>query len=629
MCGILGLASIFSNDKSDTLILQRDAMVHRGPDDAGVWWSADLRVALAHRRLAIVDLSPGGHQPMLAANGRYCITFNGEIYNFQELRQILVAKGYIFRSSSDTEIILAAYEEWGIDCLQYLNGMFAFGLYDADKQQLFLARDRVGEKPLFYQLTQKSILFASELKALMADPAFPRRLNLDALDCYLASGYVPGELCILQGVKKLPPAHALTFDLNSGRTRIWRYWQIPDSPTHDSSDSPANTEALLDELECLLERAVKRQLVADVPVGILLSGGVDSSLTTAMAAQAVSNVKTFTIRFPGYGHYDETEHARLIAQHFDTDHIELEAEPSTIELLPLLARQFDEPMVDSSMIPTYLVCKLARRYCTVVLGGDGGDELFGGYLHYSRLLRIQERLGWLPYALRRAGAGLASDYLPSGFKGRNWLRALDYDIGHGLPPIPNIFFSPSERRRLVRQDLRDRQIIGKAAEHLRLRCIPLESDLLQRATRMDFANYLPEDILVKVDRASMLTSLEMRAPWLDYHIVEFAFGKIPASLRATTAGRKVISKLLAQRLLPAKFDVNRKWGFSIPLSTWLKEKNWSDFFQQILLESDSQFFCKDYVKKLFDKRTKGGITTERLFGLVLFELWAREYRVQY
>ena len=240
-----------------------------------------------------------------------------------------------------------------------------------------MARDRAGEKPLFYAIINGALRFASELKALMADPTMPRRIDPEALDCYLARGFVPGERCILQGVKKLPPAHALVFNLESGQSRLWRYWQLPELDAAAAADQ-ADDAALLDELESLLEDAVRRQLVADVPVGILLSSGVDSSLVTAMAVRATPKVKTFTIRFPGYGQYDETEHARLIAQHFGTEHVELEAVESTVDLLPLLARQFDEPMVDSSMIPTYLVSQLIRQYCTVALGGDGGDELFGG-----------------------------------------------------------------------------------------------------------------------------------------------------------------------------------------------------------------------------------------------------------
>lgn len=399
MCGIVGIVSAKPIEGCSWLHQAREALVHRGPDDAGEWWAPDGRVGLAHRRLSILDLSPAGHQPMADESGELHIVFNGEIYNHRELRAELEGKGHRFRSRTDTEVILYAYREWGSECLPRLNGMFAFGLYDMRSGSLILARDRAGEKPLFYHLADGTLRFGSELKALLADPALPRSIDPEALDCYLATGYVPGERCILRGYRKLPPAYALLFDVRRGSARMWRYWQLPDLlPDAQTTDEAA----ALEELEHLLEDAVRRQLVADVPVGVLLSGGVDSSLVTAMAVRSDARVKTFTIRFPGHGKLDETEHARLIARHFGTEHTELAAEPTTANLIPKLARQFDEPMVDSSMIPTFMVAQLVRQHCTVALGGDGGDELFGGYQHYSRLLWMQKHLGWLPPRLKQA-----------------------------------------------------------------------------------------------------------------------------------------------------------------------------------------------------------------------------------
>lgn len=291
MCGILGIAAQSPEINQELFVIQRDKLSHRGPDGAGMWWSADGCVRLAHRRLAVLDLSPAGHQPMVDESRSLHIVFNGEIYNYRDLRRELEGKGHRFRSSSDTEVILAAYQAWGVECVQRLNGMFAFGLYDAERRILFLARDRAGEKPLFYRHTSGTLSFASELKALLADPSFPRQLDPEALDCYLAFGYVPGNRCILRGVNKLPPAHALSFDLNSGVSRIWRYWKLPDQPAVQGGHGSVDETALLDELEFLLDDSVRRQLVADVPVGILLSGGVDSSLTTAMAVRGASGAK--------------------------------------------------------------------------------------------------------------------------------------------------------------------------------------------------------------------------------------------------------------------------------------------------------------------------------------------------
>jgi asparagine synthase (glutamine-hydrolysing) len=434
-------------------------------------------------------------------------------------------------------------------------------------------------------------------------------------------GFVPGERCILQGVKKLPPAHAMTFDLKTGEVRVWRYWRLPELETSSVAGAPNEIE-LLEELESLLEDAVRRQLVADVPVGILLSGGVDSSLVTAMAARAAPKVKTFTIRFPGHGKYDETEHARLIARHFGTEHVELEAAESTLDLLPLLARQFDEPMVDSSIIPTYLVSRLIRDHCTVALGGDGGDELFAGYPHYNRLLWMQQRLGWIPRSLRIPVAKVAEALLPVGFRGRNWLQGLEVDLQSGLP-LSASYFDRTTRPRLMS----GQKNWKLAAEDIREERIPQEVDLLQRATRMDFENYLAEDILVKVDRASMLNSLEVRAPLLDYRVIEFAFGRVPPRLKATATLRKVLLKRLTSRLLPPEFDYHRKQGFSIPLASWLRSGPWQSFFREVLLEPGNILFSHKMVSNLLDGQAKGRANTERLFALVMFELWRREYQV--
>ncbi len=621
MCGIIGIAAQSPVSDRGWLALGRHALRHRGPDDAGEWWSADGCVGVGHRRLAIIDLSPAGHQPMQDADGGSCIVFNGEIYNFADLRQELMAQGHAFRSHSDTEVILAAYRQWGTDCLSRLNGMFAFALYDSRRRQLFLARDRAGEKPLFYAPADGALRFASELKGLMADPALPRRIDPEALDCYLAMGFVPGERSMLRGVKKLPPAHALVFDLNNGESRLWRYWQLP-QPNASAAHDQADEAELLDELEALLENAVRRQLVADVPVGVLLSGGVDSSLVTAMAVRAAPRVKTFTIRFPGFGQYDETGHARLIARHFGTEHLELVATESTVDLLPLLARQFDEPMVDSSMIPTHLVSRLVREHCTVALGGDGGDELFGGYAQYSRLLRLQQKLGGIPQSLRLTVAKAAEVLLPVGFRGRNWLQGLGVDLQAGLPLIASLFDRGTRERLMARQGAWE-----LAAERIREQRIPKSADLLQRATRMDFGNYLAEDILVKVDRASMLNSLEVRAPLLDYQLIEFAFGKVPSHLKATADSRKILLKKLTQRVLPLEFDRQRKQGFSIPLASWLQSGPWKAFFREVLLDSDNTVFDRKQVSSLLAGQAKGRVNSERLFALVLFELWRREYRV--
>jgi asparagine synthase (glutamine-hydrolysing) len=595
-----------------------DAIAHRGPDDSGVWWSEDGRIGLGHRRLSIIDLSAAGHQPMFDETRRLVIVFNGEIYNFQALRQHLGSLGHQFRSYTDTEVLLGAYREWGEGCLERLNGMFAFALYDAARRTVFLARDRAGEKPLFYSLSNGTLRFGSELKALLADRAMPRVVDLEALDCFLALGFVPGDRCILQGVKKLPAAHSLTFELETGNTRVRRYW-APPAPA--PADAPADDEALLAELEGLLEDSVRGQLVADVSVGVLLSGGVDSSLITAMAVRCSPRVKTFTVRFPRHGQYDETEYARLIARHFGTEHIELSAPESTVDLLPRLAAQFDEPMADSSMIPTFLVSRLIREHCTVALGGDGGDELFGGYPHYNRLLWLRQRMRSIPRPLLQAAAASAR-LLPVGFKGRNWLSSLSTDLESSVPLISQVFDRVS-RQRLMSDDHR----LPLVAERIRELRLGHQGDLLQRATLADFENYLPEDILVKVDRASMLNSLEVRAPMLDHRMIEFAFGKVPTRLKTTSQSRKVLLKRLCGRVLPKEFDQDRKQGFSIPLGAWLRGGPWRDAVQETLLGANDSPFDRRFVRRLLAGQQRGRANSERLFALTLFELWRRHYGV--
>jgi asparagine synthase (glutamine-hydrolysing) len=591
-------------------------MRHRGPDDADEWWAANGMVGLAHRRLAVIDLSPAGRQPMQDASGELVIVFNGEIYNFVELRRELAAQGYAFRSTSDTEVILAAYREWGADCVTRLEGMFAFAIYDSRSGQLVLARDRAGEKPLFYSAFDGGLRFSSEVKGLLEDASLSRIVDRASLDCYLAQGFVPGDRSILAGVRKLPPAHALLLNVATGDFNVWRYWRPPElSPTSDEAE-------LLDELEAVLANAVRRQLIADVPLGVMLSGGVDSSLVTAFAVRAASTIKTFTVRFPGHRDQDETQHARLIASHYSTDHVELDAGVIDVGVLEPLARQFDEPLIDSSMVPTYLVSRLVRAQCTVALGGDGGDELFGGYAHYDRLLKMQRRFGWLPRNLRASAAWLGERVLPVGFKGRNWVQGLGADLDVSVPMIASYF-----ARRTRRELMAGVQASPLVAEESSERRSHISGDLLQRATRLDFETYLPEDILVKVDRASMLSSLEVRAPMLDVSVMEFAFRKVPSKLKATPTSRKVLLKKLADRVLPRDFDRTRKQGFSIPLATWLKGGRWRKYFEDVLLDVGQKTFNRDVIRRLLEGQNRGLANSERLFGLLMFELWRREYRV--
>jgi asparagine synthase (glutamine-hydrolysing) len=621
MCGIVGYVSINGQLPRPLLLQMRDTLRHRGPDDEGAWWSEDGVVALGHRRLAIIDLSSAGRQPMADSSGRLQIVFNGEIYNYQEVRRELETRNHVFRTATDTEVILEAYLEWGDDCLRRLNGMFALALYDRTRRQLLLARDRAGEKPLFYRHDHGTLSFASELKALLADPSCPRVLDLEALDFYLAFGYVPGERCLLSGIHKLPQGHALTFDLASGQARTLRYWELP----QPSSEAAPQDEELVAELEAILLDSVRLRLIADVPVGIMLSGGVDSSLVVAMAARVSSRrVKTFTISFPGDVGFDEAPFAREVARHFDTEHVELAAEMATVDLLPELARQYDEPIGDSSMVPTYLVSRLIRREATVALGGDGGDELFGGYWQHTWVQQQARLGGWIPRSAKRVARSAISRLLPVGTTGRNYIYGLTAEWPMNIVQF-NVFFDEDARHRLLAPLGARRPRRGAPEAYKAGLCADRQSPL-QQATALDFRTYLVDDILVKVDRASMLCSLEVRAPFLDPRLIEFAFGKVPDRLRATAHERKILSRRLAERLLPPTLDLKRKQGFAPPLRKWLKG-DWGRFIEDVLTGGEADLFDRRIVKQLLAGQRGGFSNMQRLFALTMIELWRREYRV--
>ena len=602
--------------------MMRDSMVHRGPDDSDVWWSPDRQVGLGHRRLAIIDLSPGGHQPMLDCRGELVITFNGEIYNYQELRRELQGRGHHFRTASDTEVILEAYREWGTACVSRFNGMFAFSLYDVALKQLFLARDRAGEKPLYYRHSSDGFIFASELKAIMSDPRMQRKINLYSLDQYLTYGYISGSRCIIEGVDKLPQAHAMVYKLETNELHRWCYWKLPEP----SEQNNLFSDVLLDELETLLRDSVRLRLIADVPVGIMLSGGLDSSLVAAIAAQVSSHpVNTFTASFPGNKDFDESPHARLVAQHFGTKHSELAIEPASVDLLSELVRQFDEPIGDQSIIPTYLISRLIKGSAKVALVGDGGDELFGGYPHYSLILRLNRLRSCFSPMVRKLISDLASRFLPVGTRGRNHLIGFHKELSYSIAHI-NLFFDFFTRKHLLSPLAKRMTISHISQEVARSYAFPSDLSAVQQMTMMDFKTTMVDDYLVKVDRASMMASLEVRAPFLDHRLVEFAFARVPDDLRVTASERKILLRLLAKRLLPATLDLRRKQGFVMPLATWFNGK-WGDFMCDVLEGADQDLFDKGEIRKLIVLQKKGYANTHRLFALTMFELWRRHYKV--
>jgi asparagine synthase (glutamine-hydrolysing) len=554
MCGIAGISGWSAESTGDVRVLVDEMsrrLAHRGPDDTAAWVAEDSRVALTHRRLAIVDLSPRGRNPMSWDDGRLVITFNGEIYNFRELRAELEQNGFRFRSDTDTEVILAAYDRWGTDAVGRFAGMFAFALWDRERRRLWLVRDRLGKKPLYYVERAGTLRFASELKALMTDAAFPRVIDRDALQLYLRYGYIPAPLTIFEHARKLPPAHYLVWE--NGRAALSRYW----NPLDSLAARPAE-EHVEERFEDVLKLAVRQRMLADVPVGAFLSGGVDSSLIVAlMQEQAAQRVKTFTIRF-AQAEFNEADHAAAVAQHLGTEHWEDTC--GAVEMLGAVDQvieTFDEPFADSSAIPTYLVSRKTRQHVTVALSGDGGDELFFGYPRY----RYHADASWalrLPGPVRRA-VGTASRRLPN----RRLQRIGDVLEGNDSDLYGRfVAWHQAEQARHITGGS-----LATAAAYTDMFNQLGNVDPALRPGLLDLVTYLPDDILTKVDRASMAVALEVRAPLLDHRVVEFALG-LPLSFKRRGRDTKWLLKQLLYRRVPRELVDRPKMGFGVPLRQW-------------------------------------------------------------
>lgn len=618
MCGIIGFASSYTKVDLSVLKSQLQALKHRGPDFDDVWISSDKTVGLGHSRLAIIDLSSQANQPMHSGDQKIHITFNGEIYNFKSIKNSLQSLHYKFNTESDTEVLIVAYQHWGIHMLNYIQGMFAFCIYDENLQTLIIARDRVGEKPLYYCHQENTFRFASESKALIQHSTQKLIINQNALFNYLTRGYVQGHQSMVENIFKLPPGHYGLYSLRENQFSIRNYWTLPE---FDNEQIPKSSEQLVEECTEILDHAVQDQLVSDVPLGVLLSGGVDSSLITAFASRHLPKVKTFTVTFPQYAKFDESRHAKLIADYFNTEHHVLAVDRITCDIIPQLAIQYDDPLCDTSMIPTFLVSQLIRQHCTVAVGGDGGDELFGGYSHYDRMIKVAQTTKYIPGGLKKL-VSKTTQYLPLGFKGRTWLTNLNTNFDKEIPLIASIFDEHNLKRLLINPleaFLGQTNPISSTIHH--------RQDLLQRATRMDFMNYLPEDILVKVDRASMLKSLEIRAPLLDVKMIEFAFSQVPSHLKASSTLKKILLKKIAAKILPSEFDLTRKQGFSIPISEWLRQAEWNTFMKDILYSKEQDIFDKKYLQQIIKNHEKGADNGNRIYGLILFTLWKNHYHL--
>jgi asparagine synthase (glutamine-hydrolysing) len=618
MCGINGVFHYRGGVADRALVTrQSDLMRHRGPDGSGVWNEGP--VALGHRRLSIVDLSPGGRQPMANEDESLWVTFNGELYNWPELKGVLAGRGHRFRGNSDTEALLHLYEEHGEGLLERVRGMFAFGLFDRSRRRLLLARDRVGKKPLYYHDDGRRLVFASELKALLLDPSVPREVDEEALADYLTFQYVPSPGCIWKGVRKLPPAHYLVCDGEG--LRVARYWSYP-----VGVDAGRTVEHYREGLRARLAEAVRLRLMSDVPLGAFLSGGIDSSVVVALMAQAVPEpIRTFSIGFEEQD-FSELEHARRVAAHLGTEHHELIVRPRALELLPKLVWQMDEPFADASMIPTSYVAEMARRDVTVALSGDGGDEAYGGYVTYP-WARAYARLDWLPRPLREL-AGLPAGWLhPDDPLGRK-LRRLPLDVADRHLEVM-AFFPPRDLARLLSQELsahlRNHDPFAAAREvHARAAAVTAPIPAL---LHLDAVTYMTDDVLAKVDRTSMMHSLEVRCPLLDQEVLEFVAG-IPFEYKLRGGVTKWILRECARDLLPPETLARGKQGFGMPLGRWFGA-DFGRLARELLYDPRSVgrgWFAPGAVRDLLeapgwtdDRRAR------RTWALVCLELWAQTY----
>jgi len=650
MCGISGFIDIAFKKKINELesLIARmsDTLRHRGPDDKGFWIDEHYGIALGHRRLSIIDLSQEGHQPMVSACGRFVVVYNGEIYNFKLLRNDLQSEGFMFRGQSDTEVMLAAISSYGIEkAVKKFNGMFAFALWDRLERNLYLCRDRLGEKPLYYGFVNNSFVFASELKAIVEFPGFNKEVDRQALVSYLRYNCIPAPYSIYKNFKKLYPAEILTFKAQTNEIKSSFYWSAFDvAKDCESKPWTKNAEDTLEEAEGLLRDAVKMRMESDVPLGVFLSGGIDSSLVTAlMQAQSSLAVKTFTIGF-GDQRYDEAEDAMRVAKYLGTAHTCFHATAEdALKVIPELPRIYDEPFADSSQIPTILVSRMAKQHVTVCLSGDGGDEIFAGYNRYIWLERIWGKIHALPYGMReliaksllicppdrfeRAFERLAS-ILPrplivrnSGIKFQKFIDVLSSkDVETAYLNLVSHWKNPSSL------------VLGQADEKCNLENksrASFISGIKRQMMYLDMLNYLPNDILTKVDRASMSVSLESRAVYLDHRLVEFAW-QLPIGFLINKRGSKLILKNILKKYLPENYWQRPKMGFAVPLDSWLRGslRCWADDLLSKQYIKRKGFLDPEVVNDRWQEHKSGARNWQyELWDILMFNSWLESYSI--
>ena len=635
MCGIAGLFSLRSAAEADpavTALAMVDTLAHRGPDGRDSWGDREAGVGLGHRRLSIVDLTDTGTQPMHSADGRYVITFNGEIYNFRELRAELEQRGHRFRGTSDTEVMLEAYTAWGPEqAVQKFAGMFAFALFDRQTRTLRLVRDRLGVKPMYWTIAGGTLLFGSELRALMAHPAFRKEVDPESLDAMLRYSYVPAPATIFKNVFKLPAASILT--VRAGEEPVISgYWRLPEIAAR--APTPRSEADAVEAIDVLLRQSVRQRMIADVPLGAFLSGGTDSSVIVALM-QAVSDrpVKTYTVGSRDAA-YDESNEARAVAQHLRTDHMEvmLEADAAR-DMATNVADWFDEPFGDSSQIPTYLVAKATRAHVTVALSGDGGDELFGGYPKYAMMENIWRFAGKMPLPARTAAAA-ALGIVPNSLLERTAAIALDAAraerIGEKASRLRMALKSANADDAaiaLATVGLNERGLVTGAQGSLNLApySAAAPSDITSRMQLHDMLTYLPDDILTKVDRCTMAVSLEAREPLLDHRLIEFVWS-LPQALRHGNGTPKYLLRAVLRRYLPEHMIDRPKRGFSVPLATWLRGplRGWAE--DQLAPDKLMPAFDSRRVSTLWQSYLNGSNdNTTGMWNVLMAQAWARRW----
>ena len=608
-----------------TVLAMREALIHRGPDDSGLW--SDGLCTFGHRRLAIIDLSPAGQQPICNEDRNVWIVFNGEVYNFQSLRRELESAGHKFTSHTDTETILHAYEEWGTDCVRRLRGMFAFAIWDQRRRRMFVARDRLGKKPLFYTTAGGCFLFASELQGLLANPDVPRDIEYSTIDEYLTYGYIAAPRTAYRGICKLPPAHWMTIDIvaNSPKISVERYWSLEYTPKEMISEDEA-----AERLRTLLTEAVSLRMISDVPLGAFLSGGLDSSIIVGLMAKLSTRpVQTFTIGFEERG-WSEVEHAQRVARKWNTDHHEFVVHPNAMAVLPTLVRHYGEPYADSSAVPTFYVSQLTRRNVTVALNGDGGDENFAGYTRYWAT-GVAERF------MHKPGAEFLSKTLlslvPDSSNQRSVFRKIRRFVAAARLPIEKRYpywvgiIPEHVRRRLYQREyLQQLDSSGPdVVQELLQRFDNLEPE--ERTLATDVVSYLPYDLLVKVDITAMANGLEARSPFLDHEVMEFA-ARLPLSLKLRGSQSKYLPKKAFADLLPEENIKRSKMGFGVPVGEWFRGPLQSMLVDTVLSDTAIArgYFNRSVVAEMVnDHVARRADYGAQLWALFMLELWHQEF----